>query len=484
LLLSLEPASAAVSHKILHRAVVQPTEGVTEVFDADVVFQPLAIFRTVDRPEGPVWIARAVNDGMEFDGERWYQFRSEVLCTPLRFDPASETIAFGERLFPRKLAEGYFVPFHDRIFLIKLRSHGGDVSLAEWGEETAAFVTRTVAELDWTSGILYDDGLIHALGFAWHRLDPDSLQLKTIQEKPFPLFQNFAISAHYGLVAWNPRTDAQTLRSFLPAEFQKDASLDDKFLWKCAYVIRLDDSVEARVRACLAVGVPPDAAGRHVAAGMRFLHDGATLGFAPKTRPYCSHQLDERWQLELDDRWRGIPEDLGDIRDLHGLVSLVLSDVPDPESVIDVLQSNSFDNLCALVIEKMPLTDQSLASLKCLRRLQALYLVNTQVTDAGLAALKLCKSLRILHLQGPDLTDEAVEHLVHVPGLTELTISGQGFTIQSLRRLDELGLDQLERVAPLNTNIDPMAAYMIERKSPNWRIASPSLGSMPKKRLR
>lgn len=40
----------------------------------------------------------------------------------------------------------------------------------------------------------------------------------------------------------------------------------------------------------------------------------------------------------------------------------------------------------------------------------------------------------------------------------------------------------LERLAPLNTNIDPLAACIIERKSPNWRITSPSLDSMPKKK--
>ncbi len=484
LLLSLDPASRAVSQRTLHQAVVQPTEGVTEVFDTNVAFQPLAIFRTVDAPKGPVWIARAVKDGMSLQDGRWYRFGTEVMCTPLRFDPDSETITAGKQLFPRRLAEGYFVPFDDRIFLIKLQSLGRDVSLAEWQEGTAAFTARTVAESEFISALLPYDGFIHALGFAWHRLDPNSLQWKTIQERPFPWFRNYTVSAHYGLVGWELQAGPQpeTVRSLMPAEFQKDAALDDPFLRECAYAIRLDDSAEERARAALAVGVPLGVADGHVTAGMRFLRDGATLGFAPKTRPYCSHQLDERWQLELDGKWRGKAEDLAAIQDLHGPVSLLLSEVPDPESVIDMLQARSFDNLCALVIENMPLTDQRLANLKCLPCLQALYLVNTQVTDAGLAALKLCKSLRILHLQGPNLTDEAVEHLVHVPGLRELTISGRGFTIQSLRRLDELGLDQLERLAPLDTNIDPMAAYMIERKSPNWQITHPSLGSMPKKK--
>jgi hypothetical protein len=83
--------------------------------------------------------------------------------------------------------------------------------------------------------------------------------------------------------------------------------------------------------------------------------------------------------------------------------------------------------------------------------------------------------LQILHVQGDDLTDEAVEHLAYLPDLVELTISGKGFTLKALERINELGLQKLKWLSPIDANMDPMAAYFIERKSTGWRIVHPKL---------
>ncbi|MEX2120576.1 MAG: hypothetical protein WD847_13360 [Pirellulales bacterium] len=92
-------------------------------------------------------------------------------------------------------------------------------------------------------------------------------------------------------------------------------------------------------------------------------------------------------------------------------------------------------NLQHLGLAATPLTDAGLAELRCHKRLQSLDLTATRITDKGLSILPRLISLQRLQLAQTGITDAGLEHLWRLTGLKQLSIRATNGTAHGVAAL-------------------------------------------------
>lgn len=91
-----------------------------------------------------------------------------------------------------------------------------------------------------------------------------------------------------------------------------------------------------------------------------------------------------------------------------------------------------------LMLGGLSITDDRLAELSQLDRLEVLDLSRTLITDQGLKALEPLANLRTLYLPNNDITDAGLEHLQGLTNLTELNLFGTDVTGVGFKKLADL----------------------------------------------
>lgn len=95
------------------------------------------------------------------------------------------------------------------------------------------------------------------------------------------------------------------------------------------------------------------------------------------------------------------------------------------------------DKLQKLTLNNTKITDAGLEQLKGLAGLQKLYLVDTQVTDAGLAHLKDLANLQVLSLAGTQVSDAGLDQLKGMGNLKTVFLAGTKVTDEGVKKLQE-----------------------------------------------
>ncbi len=118
-----------------------------------------------------------------------------------------------------------------------------------------------------------------------------------------------------------------------------------------------------------------------------------------------------------------------------------------PKWLVDALGVDFFGHVFFVrLAEKC--SDQELAQVGRLPRLDSVAILGANVTDLGLAHLKGTKNLRVLYVQGTQITDAGLVHLKGVTNLSELylyqtRVSDAGLVhLKGLTNLSVLWLDQ------------------------------------------
>jgi len=107
-----------------------------------------------------------------------------------------------------------------------------------------------------------------------------------------------------------------------------------------------------------------------------------------------------------------------------------------------------------------PVTDEGLANLKKLHKLEELKIFSSMVTDDGLEKLSHLKSLKSLDLSSSSFTNECLSHLVHLPNLESLSIAGTKITdegMSGVAKLPQLKHLNIRNTAIGNTGLQKLA---------------------------
>jgi hypothetical protein len=267
--------------------------------------------------------------------------------------------------------------------------------------------------------ILPHEGLLYQPGSQWFSVDPSTWKVERLENKVTPYvdpFQYYAISAHYGLVAWNRRGT----------------------LWRISIEPRPSPDADHSV---LYPYVRPSARARHHQAVQAIRR----LGGSVDTRwGYCRHTASSphsifvppkpkilQWRtiVYLPETWKGGDDGLRHLESLY--------------------------NLRDLYLVQADVTDEGLKVIGKLVGLESLYLVETKATDEGLIHLQGLDELVYLRLEGTaggqQLGDAGLKQVRELPRLRKLTLYGKRFTDQGLAHLESL--PQLRELWMLNTAI-------------------------------
>jgi len=130
-------------------------------------------------------------------------------------------------------------------------------------------------------------------------------------------------------------------------------------------------------------------------------------------------------------------------------------------------QLRSLTNLTLLNIVP-PVTDQGLAQLEGLEKLQYLELVGSRITDAGLVNLMPMKELRQLYIGGSAVGDHGLGTLAKLSSLEELSVSGTKVTSTGLLQL--VKSKHLRWLDVRNTSVNRRDAEELQRSVPHLTI--------------
>ncbi len=240
----------------------------------------------------------------------------------------------------------------------------------------------------------------------WHRVDPNTLECERLNDIPLPRafhFLHYAVSAHYGVVAWGLDENSHSSRA------PKSESL--------YHVIRAE-----RVSPANNLNIPVAAREKHQWAADALRRLGAVID--------ASNQTPESGtRVRLDGNRKGGDADLALLRNLY--------------------------NVRVLDISFAKIGDEGMHHLSALTSLRQLSLGVTAVTDEGLAHLQGLSNLTHLCLAGDPnkicFTDAGLIHVKNLSNLRRLEIHGKGFTYAGLNYLKNL--HDLEVVEALFTSI-------------------------------
>ncbi|MBC7819000.1 MAG: hypothetical protein IAG10_19090, partial [Planctomycetaceae bacterium] len=220
----------------------------------------------------------------------------------------------------------------------------------------------------------------------WRRVFPAEGRLEQVTPEPVPLryrFGNYAVSAHFGLVAWHSGDIAYRVT------FDRDPDLPRDLAWRYPFVPKLEH--ERHDRAVQAI--------RQQGGFVDSVWLGVPTSFTLKPEGWMT-------KVYLSDAWRGGDEGLNALADLHQIRELRLV--------------------------KAPITNVGLETISRLTSLRTLSLEETNVTDEGLPPLASLKELTNLRLECasgiPLITDTGLALITQFPRLSRLTIAGPGFT--------------------------------------------------------
>ncbi|HIQ22371.1 MAG TPA: hypothetical protein EYH34_14195 [Planctomycetes bacterium] len=282
-----------------------------------------------------------------------------------------------------------------------------------------------------TAILLRYQGMIYQTGNPWHRVDPRTCRIEEVKSSGVPyteLFERYAVSAHYGLVAWNrgsrlyrvviesvPADDPDGLYPFVPQS-------DRRGHHRAVQTLRaLGASVDTRWGYC------------------RQAVDGKT------GRPSDPDRYEWRTIVYLPKAWKGGDAGLEHLADLH--------------------------NLRDLYLVQAPISDQGLRTIGRMRGLESLYVVETKATSAGLVHLRNLHRLAFLRLegrrQGPHFDSAGLESLGPLANLQRLTLYGAGFGEEVLAVLSQF--PKLKTVNLLDVNVTESEAERL-RKSKRPRV--------------
>jgi hypothetical protein len=122
-----------------------------------------------------------------------------------------------------------------------------------------------------------------------------------------------------------------------------------------------------------------------------------------------------------------------------------------------------------LSLDSTQISDDGLAHLKGLTKLEVLSLRDTQISDNGLAHLGRMTELRILYLGGKDITDVGVAHLERMTKLEELALFDTHVSDNGLGHLREL--TKLKRLLLVgNLQITDKGVKELQQALPNCEI--------------
>jgi internalin A len=105
------------------------------------------------------------------------------------------------------------------------------------------------------------------------------------------------------------------------------------------------------------------------------------------------------------------------------------------------------------------ITDQGVAHLARLERLEVLGLQGTAITDAGLATVKLLRSLKMLILDGTSIGDAGISNLAAMPELRHLSLNDTAITDAAMSSI--ASCDKLELLSLANTAIGDPGVEML-----------------------
>lgn len=217
--------------------------------------------------------------------------------------------------------------------------------------------------------VLCMDGQYYLPGLdTWWRFDPSTSQTRRYpvpvldQSEPYPCVTvYYGVSAHYGVVAWNPG------RTLHRVEFDPQLSKEEE--WPLRYP-----------------HVPAADLARHVSAVQEIRRLGGQVGRWVNVRTN-SPEGDRGWhtKVQLPSQWRGGDEGLRLLADLHDVSRLYIIDAP--------------------------LTGEAAKYIGTCTGLERLAVSGTMITDADLGPLENLKSLERLSLATTPITPQAFERL-------------------------------------------------------------------------
>ncbi len=265
--------------------------------------------------------------------------------------------------------------------------------------------------------LLQYQGSLYNPGELWTRIDCGSWEAEPLNTTPTLhqyRFENYGVSAHYGMIAWNA---------------------DDRL-----YQVSIDAAVPpAQDPEILYPHIAAELRGKHHRAvtAIRELGGSVDARWGTSQRHFNSRNLFWRTLVYLSEDWRGGDRGLTHLQDLQGPLELCLvrADVSDEGmSLIGTLAE-----LILLELVETKVTDDGLRELSKLEKLIECRLEGTaggnEFTDRGLTYFGGMKSLRTLTLYGAGFTDTGLRNFENPRNIYELHLYDTAFTGSGLAQL-------------------------------------------------
>jgi Leucine-rich repeat (LRR) protein len=131
----------------------------------------------------------------------------------------------------------------------------------------------------------------------------------------------------------------------------------------------------------------------------------------------------------------------------------------------ECFQDVTLINLGELIHAKT--SDQQLAQIDGLRKVEYLDLSGSEATDAGLAHLRAYKTLKHLYLQNTDITDNGLAQIGGLSELRDLSLDGTQVSDAGLAHLKSL--DKLSYVGLKGTRVTKVGVAELQRSLPSLK---------------
>ncbi|MFM9961812.1 MAG: CsgG/HfaB family protein [Planctomycetaceae bacterium] len=272
------------------------------------------------------------------------------------------------------------------------------------------------------------DEWLYNPGLNWRRINTRSWEVEPLTTSPVSLryeFESYAVSAHYGFVAWNHGDPLCRVHVDLPSDHERPLS------WLYPFV-------------------PAAARERHHRAIEEIRRLGGQVDAVMRDAKSSGIRRTELWRtvVWLTDTWQGGDDGLRHLTDLH--------------------------NLRDLLLERAPITDDGSKTISRLQTLNVLHVTETKATTAGVQSLADLPELSHLWLENhagrAEIGDEALRPFQGKLKLFQLTLGGPGFTDKSLSQV--LDIPRLFNLRLIDTNTTPAAIAAAKQKRPGLRFLS------------
>lgn len=294
-------------------------------------------------------------------------------------------------------------------------------------------VRKPATLIRYRDGLLVPGSYTTPAGLNWWSIDSTTLRAKLLTPTPLPerhRYNHYAVSAHYGLVAWNVGDRLHQV-SIDGVQAAHDSLAATYPMVPEHLRTKHHDAVQAIRR--LGGGVD------HVFDSPTYLNRPSSIG-------------PPRWDTIafLDKQWKGGDTGLEHLNNVYGLrvLKLVRADV----------------------------SDNGLKAIGELHQLARLELIETQATDDGLAHLAGLDGLYDLRIEGTSggrqFTDTGLKHLVKLPKLRRLTVYGRGFTGAALRYIE--AMPNFYQLTLYDTAISADALNELKQAKPSFHWYEPS----------